>query len=277
MKQNSLIVFDLDGTLLTDDKQITKETEDILFQLSSQVEGFVIATGRNYSSAKTLLKHLNIPFLWFCNNGAFIYDELRTKKVTQLFLGNQEVDFVLEKIMQCQMHPILHCGKQNSLDTYMYAMDNIHNREYCQQYQMHHEVFPFHWGQSCGFVYTVCIIDTKEKILSVFDGLKREIPDTIILHLLRMKNPDLLMIEFTPEVDKYHSLSFFLKTEWQTEHELIAFGDDNNDRELLIHANLGIAMKNSTIEIKAIANFETEYTNNESGVARFLYKIFNGK
>lgn len=53
-----------------------------------------------------------------------------------------------------------------------------------------------------------------------------------------------------------------------------AFGDNDNDKEMLATAGHGYAMKNGTAEAKAAAKYVTKHNNHEQGVARELNKIF---
>lgn len=48
---------------------------------------------------------------------------------------------------------------------------------------------------------------------------------------------------------------------------VMAMGDEENDITMLSWAGLGIAMKNATAEVKAIADVTAPLTNDEHGVA----------
>lgn len=50
---------------------------------------------------------------------------------------------------------------------------------------------------------------------------------------------------------------------------IIAFGDEDNDLEMIEYAGIGVAMGNGINELKSIAN-EVTGTNNEDGIANFL-------
>lgn len=52
-------------------------------------------------------------------------------------------------------------------------------------------------------------------------------------------------------------------------NEIIAFGDDVNDKEMLQNCGLGIAMDNAIDEIKGIADCICE-SNDNDGVAKYL-------
>lgn len=55
---------------------------------------------------------------------------------------------------------------------------------------------------------------------------------------------------------------------------IIAFGDEDNDLEMLEFAGCGVAMGNGIDAVKQIAN-RTTATNEEDGVARFLKEYFS--
>lgn len=55
---------------------------------------------------------------------------------------------------------------------------------------------------------------------------------------------------------------------------IIAFGDEHNDLEMLAYAGLGVAMANGTDKIKATADDVTPYNNDQNGVARYLNDYF---
>ena len=50
---------------------------------------------------------------------------------------------------------------------------------------------------------------------------------------------------------------------------IIAFGDEDNDLEMLEYAGLGVAMSNGIDQLKNVAN-EITLSNNEDGIAKFL-------
>jgi len=56
--------------------------------------------------------------------------------------------------------------------------------------------------------------------------------------------------------------------------DLIAFGDEHNDTEMLALAGYGYAMKNASSILLPYADSITDFTNNEDGVARQLIQLF---
>ena len=56
--------------------------------------------------------------------------------------------------------------------------------------------------------------------------------------------------------------------------DVIAFGDEVNDLEMLSEAGLGVAMGNASAEAKSAANHVT-LSNEENGIAIFLEEYLN--
>ena len=57
----------------------------------------------------------------------------------------------------------------------------------------------------------------------------------------------------------------------------IAFGDGMNDREMLLTAGRGVAMKNAIGTVKSYADDVTDFTNDDAGVGIYLKDFFNIK
>ena len=55
---------------------------------------------------------------------------------------------------------------------------------------------------------------------------------------------------------------------------LIAFGDEHNDQEMLSFAGKGYAMKNANPALLPFADEQLPLTNEEDGVAHFLQERF---
>ena len=70
-----LIVTDLDGTLLSDEKKVSEYNIEILNRAVKEKEiELVVASGRDIYSIKNLTKDLKIKY-YICFNGAKIYND----------------------------------------------------------------------------------------------------------------------------------------------------------------------------------------------------------
>ncbi len=75
------------------------------------------------------------------------------------------------------------------------------------------------------------------------------------------------------DASKTKAMQFLMEMYGLKQEEVIAIGDNYNDKGMIEFAGLGIAMGNAPDEIKAAADMVTD-TNNRDGVASVLDKIF---
>ena len=79
------------------------------------------------------------------------------------------------------------------------------------------------------------------------------------------------ILEIVPKgVQKAMALSIVAHSLDVQSKNIIAFGDEHNDLELLDYAGWGVAMQNATNQLKAVANDVTPKTNDEDGLADYL-------
>ncbi len=57
--------------------------------------------------------------------------------------------------------------------------------------------------------------------------------------------------------------------------DILAFGDEHNDVDMLKFAGWGVAMANGTDQLKAVADDITEKPNTEDGLADYLTKYLD--
>ena len=57
--------------------------------------------------------------------------------------------------------------------------------------------------------------------------------------------------------------------------DIIAFGDEHNDVDMLSYAGWGVAMANGTDQVKEVANDITSKPNSEDGLADYLEKYLD--
>jgi len=72
-------------------------------------------------------------------------------------------------------------------------------------------------------------------------------------------------------VDKWNAIEKLMEIENIKKEEVMAIGDNMNDKMMIENSGMGVAMGHSTPYVKEIANFITD-DNNSSGVAKAIYK-----
>ena len=75
-------------------------------------------------------------------------------------------------------------------------------------------------------------------------------------------------------VDKWNAIEFLIEKLQIDSQDVMAIGDNINDKKMIENAGLGVAMEGSTPVVTAIADVITK-SNNEEGVAKILQKYYN--
>ena len=109
-----------------------------------------------------------------------------------------------------------------------------------------------------------------EEIDSIVAHLSIDFGEAV--HLYRSKDT---YLEITPKyIDKAKALKVLLDAEYEFGlAEVIAFGDNHNDDELIKRVGWGVAVGNATDTLKSLANYVSGYTNKEDAVAKALERF----
>ncbi|WP_304341135.1 HAD family hydrolase [Metaclostridioides mangenotii] len=268
--QYKLIVTDMDGTLLNREQEMTpKNREAIDFALENGVS-VALASGRMYDSAKQHIEYLNmdIPII-ACNgsliklsNGTLIYSN---KIDTELCLKAVEVLEKYNVYYQCQHEDLLFCKESDNKDSIYYKINEFMKTQ----------------------TKVVIEDDLKDSILNN-DILKFTIIEENNISILPVIKEELEKIEglkitsswennieiMSEGVDKGQAIKMLCEHLNIDRSEIMAFGDNYNDIEMLEYAGLGVAMGNSNDDIKESADYVTD-TNEESGFANAIFKFMD--
>ncbi len=272
-----MVVLDLDGTLLNDEKSISDKNIYILNELHKQGIHIVIATGRNYYMAKTLTERIkSVEPVILANNGAVArhYDDS--------FIDSNYLDFsIFENIyelgLKYNLNPIIHVDEYNEGYDLIYECENydeIYLGYIKKDYKRaRHKEF---MSDKINNILSVCYFSDYQKLIPFKNDIEK-MPGSfnIILNqnISRWSLLELLNINSC----KWCALKKYINSLNINENQVIAMGDDNNDIELIRNSGIGIAMKNATENLKNNAKFISNYNNNESAVYRELSKIFEIK
>jgi len=268
--QYKLIVTDMDGTLLNREQEMTpKNREAIDFAIENGVS-VALASGRMYDSAKQHIEYLNmdIPII-ACNgslikssNGTLIYSN---KIDTELCLKAVEVLEKYNVYYQCQHEDLLFCKESDNKDSKYYKINEFMKTQ----------------------TKVVIEDDLKDSILNN-DILKFTIIEENNTSILPVIKEELEKIEglkitsswennieiMSEGVDKGQAIKMLCEHLNIDRSEIMAFGDNYNDIEMLEYAGLGVAMGYSNDDIKESADYVTD-TNEESGFANAIFKFMD--
>lgn len=272
IKNKYLIALDLDGTLLTKDKTISLSTKTTLQNLMEQGHIVVIATGRPHRASIMYYKELNLQTPMVNFNGALIhhpYDEGWDAVHTPL--PNRTAKEIIHSCYELEVDNIL---AEIQDDMYLDQFDQniinfFTNPEEVEQITI-------------GSLKNNLKGDPTSLMISAKEGQADAVRDyldqhhaSIIEH--RKWGVPWDVIEVVKKgVNKATGLQKIAHYFHIPVSNIIAFGDEDNDLEMIEYAGVGVAMGNAIDELKERASYITN-TNDEDGIGNFLEDFFNGK
>ncbi|MGP3159341.1 HAD-IIB family hydrolase [Serratia marcescens] len=255
---NTIIISDLDGTLLSSNGRISEATLEWISHWLKQDRHFIIATGRHYRNVIGYFDGLpRIPDL-ITSNGAMINDKLT------LPIEKCRINCLRQLIVLADFHEV---------NFSVFTDAGWHVTEYNKTILSHD--------------FRAIRTPPKQFVnLNAFKGLFFGDPDKLLLlqNYLREAFSDYVSVrsderwlEFQwKEINKFAALKKLLKESKLENKKTIAFGDGLNDVELLKGCTLGVVMDNAMPELKAILHGHPITVSNDSeGVRIFLETFFS--
>lgn len=264
-----LIVSDLDGTLLRDDNTLSDYTKAVIQKVSEQGIEFILATGRIYGGAKGFARELNLstPIL-SCNgalikgaDGSILYGKhIETEPLTKVF------ELLTERNLYFHFYGEEKFYTRKFTDALSHFYDLNKKLEEQERFPMV-EVDPFEVTREDN-VYKVlahCGNDeeTKQELYGLLKGMAG-----ISLTSSWSNTFDIC----AEKVNKGLAVERYAAEKGIKPSEIICFGDNFNDLEMLQFAGLGVAVENSVQKLKEIADHVT-LSNNDDGVAKAIEKF----
>lgn len=271
-----LIALDLDGTLLNDQKKISKENLEFINDATMAGYEIVIATGRRYFSAKELTLDIPNEMTILANNGNIIRNSLSDKILYNTFMDKEGIKKVLTMGKSFDLHPIVH------VDHYEKGIDMLVERYICdgdnciflpvgeKRFKIISTEDLFEQDRVLALVYP----GEKTRLAVFYKELNDRFPEAYNSHILENLQTVEAMLEImNPSGSKWKSLVEYAASKGIKPDEIIAVGDDNNDLEMILNAGLGISMKNGSDFTIEVADLVTERDNNDSGVGFELRRV----
>lgn len=266
-----LIVSDLDGTLLRDDQKLSEYTKTVIHKVSEQGIDFMLATGRIFSGARKFARELNLNTPILACNGAII-KEAGGKRL----YGKPLSDETLEEIFRLltDMHYYFHS----------YGEEIFYTKKFSESLA---SFYSFDRGVPDDERFPVVEIepmeligkDTIYKVLARCEG--EENRRELYGRLMEIAGISVTVSWYNSfdisadQVSKASAVDRYAREKGFKPSEIICFGDNYNDIDMIRYAGLGIAVGNGVQEIKEAADFITG-NNNEDGVARAIEKFVFG-
>ncbi len=263
-----LICTDLDGTLLRDDKTISRENLDAIEYFKREGGYFTFVTGRMPFFVSNVYNAVtpNAPF--GCVNGAGLYDGERGEYVWTAKMPSSVIELVEYINKNCTDLGI----QVNTFDTVYFCRENLTMKNF---------------RLATGLENVVCDYnDVKEPIAKIVFGCESEEEigriETLLKAHKRADEFDFIrsektLYEILPKgIGKGVSIVNLCRHLKIDVKNTIAIGDYNNDISMFRAAGLGIAVKNASRDALDAADMIT-VSNEEHAIARVISDLEGGK
>lgn len=281
-KNKFLIISDLDGTLLNSKGKLSNNTIKGIKKIVNEGHIFCISTGRPIRGALDIYNQLNLNTLMLNYNGSYIsnpsdetfnpIDLSFNKEIAKSILNSEKVrenidNALIEgknkayllhtdiesKKMKNEMKAIFHID----LDKNVISLNNDANN-------LMHDVNSILLNAGAG----------NDKFDKLVYWIKQ------VCGTLIVRNWSLPTIGNVIEINssfasKGMGLEFLSSYYGIPKDRIIAFGDGENDMDMLARAKYGFAMKNGSMAAKVVARHITKFSNDDDGVVWELDYFLN--
>ncbi|MDG5789181.1 Cof-type HAD-IIB family hydrolase [Evansella sp. AB-P1] len=266
-----LIALDLDGTLLDNNKNISLRNRSIISKLRELGHKVCIATGRPYRASKDYYNELLLdsPIVNF--NGAFIH---HPKDPANFPAKHTPLDIGIAKtiIETCEAFRVENIMVEIIDEYYL----RYRNRGFSDAFTLGE--LPIKYGNLTELIKedpTSLLIHPEENNHQQLKALLEDAHAEVIeqrswgdpWNVIEVVKAGLNKAIGLKKIAEYYDIP---------RERIIAFGDEDNDLEMLEYAGNGVAMGNAISELKTVANEET-VTNEQDGIAVFLEEYFSIK
>lgn len=265
---------DIDGTLLNKNRELSPRTIRA-FQLINEKIPIVLASSRMPSAMYHLQEQLGIlghPLI--CFNGGYVIqhdaDGDQLNIISSLSISHQVCKDIVER------------GTAEGTHISLFSRDLwfAHGLDYWTEKEQRVTKVTAKiknpikvvekWEEEDLNIHKIMVMGDESKIYELYKWMISHY--SLDIHIYRSKST---YLEIAPKsVSKASALASLLKQKFNIEMEdVVAFGDNYNDIELIQDVGMGIAVGNAREEVKAVAN-EVTLSNVDDGVAVSIEQIF---
>jgi len=252
-----IISFDLDGTLLRDNKTVSEFSKNILLECKEKGKTLIFNSARPPRLIYSVLPEEFHGDIIISSNGALINRGEET--MYKNFISEDETKGIIDYLEK--KHPEVYFSVEQGRDSYTSFYDDAFNKE------MFAEKVDFsvtELKETPKFLVRVGAMSSDE-----IDNFVESLPKSCRFLSTDAGEYAQIMVEGNTKLSGIKKVLEMVK---HTIEDVVAFGDDHNDYEIIKECGVGVAMGNAEGAIKEVAD-HVALTNEEDGVAKFIEKM----
>lgn len=259
------VFSDIDGTLLNTNHQITEDTKKKIQQINKEGIPYVLVSARMPKGMTNIRAELGAKSPMICYSGALVVDE-DDKPIYSVALPKESARKLCKRIQKLD----------SKISISIYTNDEWLVEDKTEYWAAQEteitgvipEEVSFEDEEVYQEVHKILCMGNKGDIAKLEQRLVKEFPE---IRIYRSKDTYLeIMSMKASKSDAIHMLKNHFNVERE---EIIAFGDNFNDIDMLQYVGLGVAMGNASEEVKNAADIVTDINDNE-GERQILDKYF---
>lgn len=268
MGKYKAIALDLDGTLMTDDKQLPAENREALWKAIDKGISVILASGRPLFGVMPVAEQLELKERGgyvLAYNGGNVWDCRNEKLLYSKTVPQHCIPVICDIAKKYDVAALTYYNNlvisERDKDEY------VIKEAFCNGAQIMHVD---NLAQFVDYpVSKVLLVGPHEKLLPARDELSGIYPDDLSM----IFSMDYFLEAVPKNVGKDISLGELLRQLGIDRSELIACGDGMNDIDMIKFAGLGVAMENAYPPVKEAADIIAP-PNSAPGVAYIVKKYF---
>lgn len=259
-----LIALDMDGTLLKGDNTISLKTKEALRLAKERGIKIVISTGRPIQGVMKYLEELDLindDEYVLAYNGSSVYSTKNLTPIIRNGLSGREVKDIyrLSKELNVEFHGFVD-------DCCIAPRENKYTKAEIEHNHIDVKILDFEKDiQDEDFVIKVMLLKDKDEL----DEAVKKIPNEYFEKFNGVRSVSFIFEFMNKNCSKSSGLKALAEHLNISPNEIIAFGDGENDIDMLEFAGLGVAMENASDNVKSKADYVT-LSNEEDGVAHVI-------
>lgn len=274
MRKIRLVALDLDGTTLNSEGHIPLNVRDTLEEAIFRGINVIVATGRVFSAITEEVLSLKGLRYVLSSNGALVTDVIDNKMVYENFIDPDAVLDISKTLRQYDFMYEVFTGGKAYVDRIYF--DNIIANK--MKISERHTSYIIRTRNPVLDVLSF-MVDNKDAIENININFT-DMEDRIMMRNLLGKKTNITLTNSfdhnleiggltTGKGDAVEKVAGILKIK---KNEIMAVGDNPNDKSMLMASGLPVAVANAKDDVKAIAKYITS-SNDEGGVAEAIRKF----
>lgn len=270
-----LIVFDLDGTLLNSESEISPYTRETLRLLAERGIAYTVATGRTLHASHEILDGHGFDLPHIYKNGVVIWNPQQQAYSHTCYLAQDEIEHILQAVLAQGVAPFIFTVERGNRHAIYHPplsedMELRLARSFAARDGI--EVLPLAQLPAEADISNISALGEPAAIDAIVEVVAAE-PDLVAYAGTAMEGEELKWLDIHHEQGSKGGAVAILKEQLGAQ-TLLCFGDSDNDISLFELADESYAPENAKPAVKAAATAVIGH-HNEDGIARFLRRRFN--